>query len=185
MRADLILSSPSGHIKIMVDNRISKSSISFPHWPPSCFEEALEQLRYVLGKHIYHRRSLASEGFRRRWFSNVFRMENENVIGIVLLPVLLKTHVRYWSRKRQCKSVKLWPKHPGLPIRIHFLVRFSAIQFSLIERVFASAIAHGIGMCAHCIVVNQSELSKSPEHWTRISLSLSLCGSSRLLIVNR
>ncbi|KAN0077548.1 hypothetical protein V8E54_005852 [Elaphomyces granulatus] len=35
-------------------------AVSFPHWPPTSYEEAIEQLRCVLGKDIGHRRYLAS-----------------------------------------------------------------------------------------------------------------------------
>jgi hypothetical protein len=41
-----------------------KSAIGFPHWPPSSYQEAVEQLRCVLGKDIRHRKYLAFS-----WFS--------------------------------------------------------------------------------------------------------------------
>lgn len=45
-----------------------KSAISSPHWPPSSYQEAVQQLRYVLGENINHRKYLASS-----WLSFVNR----------------------------------------------------------------------------------------------------------------
>ena len=36
-----------------------KSSMTYPHWPPSCHEEAVAQLHCILGKDINHRGYLA------------------------------------------------------------------------------------------------------------------------------
>ena len=37
-----------------------KSAISFPHWPPTSYDEAIEQLRCIIGNNVDHRKSLAS-----------------------------------------------------------------------------------------------------------------------------
>ncbi|KAN0075926.1 hypothetical protein V8E54_007196, partial [Elaphomyces granulatus] len=36
-----------------------KSLMSYPHWPPSCYEEALDQLRCIVGQDVNHRGYLA------------------------------------------------------------------------------------------------------------------------------
>jgi hypothetical protein len=33
--------------------------MSYPHWPPSCYEEALDQLRCIVGQDVNHRGYLA------------------------------------------------------------------------------------------------------------------------------
>src|ERR1700744_4077100 len=37
-----------------------KSSMSYPHWPPSCYEEALDQLQCIVGENVNHRGYLAN-----------------------------------------------------------------------------------------------------------------------------
>src|SRR5712664_1522791 len=54
-----------------------KSAITFPHWPPTSYEEALEQLRCILGNNIDHRKSLAS-----CWLSSV----NQKAFDEVSVP---------------------------------------------------------------------------------------------------
>ncbi|KAN0074066.1 hypothetical protein V8E54_008003 [Elaphomyces granulatus] len=72
-----------------------KSSISFPHWPPSSYQEAVQQLLCVLGENIDHRKSLSSS-----WLSFVnqkaFGVSSESLYSDIsrliksLCPVLLE-----------------------------------------------------------------------------------------------
>jgi hypothetical protein len=49
-----------------------KSAIAFPHWPPTSYQEALEQLHCVLGRNVRHRKYLAFS-----WLSFVNRSRQE------------------------------------------------------------------------------------------------------------
>jgi hypothetical protein len=125
-----------------------KSAISFPHWPPSSYQEAVQQLRCVLGENINHRKYLASSW----WTGKLSRILQKACIATSL--VLLSRHVQYSLRSKGKWSSRVCADKQRSKCS---LVRPSAIWFSVNRGVVASATVGGIEMSAQRILISDNE----------------------------
>ena len=115
---------PSFHSvqKSAVQCYCGKSAISFPHWPPTSYDEAIEQLRFLLGKQIGHRKYLASQWLAfvnqnafldsspdqsaRKWYRYLADMiEARCPIFVELREMEEKEELQRYARLRYCKAL--------------------------------------------------------------------------------